>query len=43
MHTTYDDYDYDDAPNLPLYSNSEAAATDYLPTNLLLQDEYATL
>lgn len=27
LHTTPDDYDYDDAPELPSYSDSEAAAS----------------
>ena len=27
MHTTRDDYEYDDAPDLPSYSDSEAAVT----------------
>ncbi|KAK5133735.1 hypothetical protein LTR08_007385 [Meristemomyces frigidus] len=47
MHTTRDDYDYDDAPQLPSYTDSEAAASTTadgrLPTSLPRQDEYAVL
>lgn len=33
MHTTRDDYEYDDAPELPSYSDSEAAAEASGPAN----------
>jgi len=47
MHTTRDDYEYDDVPELPSYADSEAAASsDHLtiPSNEQPpQDEYASL
>ncbi|KAK5120698.1 hypothetical protein LTR85_006056 [Meristemomyces frigidus] len=47
MHTTRSDYEYDDAPDLPSYSDSEAAAsaadTPLIPTEDPPRDEYAVV
>ncbi|KAK4539653.1 hypothetical protein LTR36_010479 [Oleoguttula mirabilis] len=47
LHTTRDDYEYDDAPDLPSYSDSEAAAsgadTSILPSDDPPRDEYAVM
>lgn len=46
MHTTPDDYDYEDAPELPSYSDSEAAASasrqaDQPASQAMFSDPYA--
>ncbi|RMZ05729.1 hypothetical protein D0860_05823 [Hortaea werneckii] len=47
MHTTPDDYHYDDAPELPSYDDSEAAASTILEEETAFppppQDEYAPI